>query len=247
MCSQQAQQSIVDRGWFISFSQLFVEFNASQVLGIGRISKPPRRSVVYGGSALFKVVGPWGKVQPMRLSIFRKPTVCCAQFCIGDESSLAIKTKDPWRPKDVGLCKDHSYLIDYLLCYFHLLHQQTNTCRNDLELWMMCFSCISITFPSYIWEIRQFQNHCHFSNLLQTYYLISSSIYFWKKSNRNWTAVGNMATERWGALQSWEAKCLWCIYGTSTWWRRSCTSFTRYDPLRWSAEKMHRIGVSMSL
>lgn len=63
------------------------------------LSKPPKRSVVVGGSALFKVVGPWGKVQPMRLSIFRKPTVCCAQCCIRgtNRSRNLIFTEMAWK------------------------------------------------------------------------------------------------------------------------------------------------------
>ena len=90
------------------------------------------------GSALFKVVGPWGKVQPMRLSIFRRPTACCAQCCIrGTNRSRnphlhwnglknhhwQSKPRDPWRPKDEGLWKDHSYLMLFnrllaMLCSF---------------------------------------------------------------------------------------------------------------------------------
>ena len=107
------------------------------------LSKPPKRSVVVGGSALFKVVGPWGKVQPMRLSIFRKPTVCCAQCCIrGTNRSRnphlhwnglknhhwQSKPRDPWRPKDEGLWKDHSYCHCYLIDY--LSSEENHSCNK---------------------------------------------------------------------------------------------------------------------
>ncbi len=146
----------------------------------------------------------------------------------------------------------HPYCYLFIFCLF--LPQQRNICRSDLELWMMYFSCISINISyefSLNREIRRIQNHvfhqCEqyayiyisiwlyiyiyifvFFNIHIQYMCIYNYIYnhmfFLKQPDQ----CSNSPVS-WGALQSWEAKCLWCIYGTSAWWRSSCTSFTRYS------------------
>ena len=65
---------------------------------------------------------------------------------------LQSKPRDPWRPKDEGFWKDHSYLIDYLLCYFHFVAPASQCLRERLGAVDDVFQLYFHHIPSYIWE-----------------------------------------------------------------------------------------------